>query len=165
MEITGWDLVIFTTVAPRDVFARVLTVILSRWPMALVHASAGDIHAESVREFPVGHLPEEKGHFIFFRDAAMVRHTEEAAYAPMDDGDGPFAVISRVRKDVEFEVAGLNELNAADHFDSIGRPPDPYQAWVCSPQIVEITVVTPGDPSAKGFSSWILGEVKRCCSS
>jgi hypothetical protein len=164
MEITGCDLVIFTTVAPRDVFARVFAAILSRWPQALVDATSGDIRAEAIADFPVDRLPEETGHLIFFRDAAMVRHMDEEAYAPMDDGDGPFAVVTRIRKSVDFEVAGINELFAEDHRTSIASPPEPYQAWICSPRIIEVTVITPADPLVNGFSSWILRKVRRCCS-
>lgn len=164
MEITGWDSVVFTTASPRDVFVRVLAAILARWPRALVDAGEGDIDAVPISEFPIDRLPEERGQLIFFRDAEMVRHTEREAYASMADGDGPFMLISRIRKDVEFEIVGLGESNAADHRSSAARPPDPYPAWICSPWIIEITVVTPGDPSAAGFSSWVLSEVKHCCS-
>jgi hypothetical protein len=88
---------------------------------------------------------------------------DEAAYAPMADGDGPFAVITRARRDVEFEASGLDELRAADHTPGGVRPPDPYLAWLCTPELVEVTVVTPDDPDSQGFSSWVLAEVKRAC--
>jgi hypothetical protein len=110
--------------------------------------------------FPTGSLP----HPIFYRDGAMARHMEDHAYAPMADGDGPFAVITRERRDVVFELAGLSELSAADHTPGGPRPPDPYRAWLCSPLVVEVTAVTPADPAAHPFSVWVLDEVKRACS-
>src|SRR6185437_4076898 len=93
----------------------------------------------------------------------MARHMDEAAYAPMPDGDGPFAVIARVRRDVEFEAAGLAELRAADHQPGGVRPPEPYRAWLCTPLVYEITAVTPGDPAGHPFSAWALNTVKRAC--
>ena len=94
----------------------------------------------------------------------MARHMDEAAYVPMADGDGPFAVITRVRRDVEFEVSELDELRSADHDPAGVRPPDPYQAWLCTPEVVEVTAVTPDDPDSQPFSSWVLAEIKRACS-
>jgi hypothetical protein len=64
---------------------------------------------------------------------------------------------------LEFEVSGLDELRAADHDPGGIRPPDPYRASLCTPEVVEVTAVTPGDPATHPFSSWVLGEVKRAC--
>lgn len=164
MEITGCDLVVFTFMPPREVFARIFASVLARWPAALVDGfdepSAGP---KQMAQVPSERLPVERGHLIFYRDRAMARHMDEAAYVPMADGDGPFAVITRVRRAVEFEMAGLNELHAADHTPGGVRPPDPYRAWICTPELIEVTVVTPGDPDSHAFSSWVLGEVKRAC--
>jgi hypothetical protein len=165
MEITGWDTVIFTFTAPRVVFERVAASVLSRWPAALVEglrpAGAG---SEPVAGLPVERFPAGPGHLIFYRGVAMARHMEEAAYTPMADGDGPFAVITRARRGVEFAVSGLEERRAADHDAGGVRPPDPYRAWLCAPEVIEVTAVTPGEPESHPFSSWVLGEVKRACS-
>ncbi len=164
MEITGWESVIFTTTPPQVVFERVVASVLSRWPAALVEGlgpSSG--RPEPVASVAAERFPNGPGHPIFYRDAAMVRHMEEVAYAPMSDGDGPFAVITRERRDVVFAVVGLDERWAADHTPGGPLPPDPYRAWVCSPLLVEVTAVTPGDPASHPFSSWVLAEIKRAC--
>jgi len=164
VEITGCDLVLFTFTPPGEVFARVRASILARWPGALVDGfDEPPAGPEPLSGLPSGRLPAGAAHLLFYRDAAMVRHMDEVAYAPMVDGDGPFAVAVRVRRDVEFEVQGLDELWAADHTPGGVRPPDPYQAWLCSPAVIEVTAVTPGDPELHPFSSWVLGEVKRAC--
>jgi hypothetical protein len=164
VEITGWDRVVFTFTPPRKVFARVLASVLERWPAALVEGlGEPGTRTEPLTGVRAERLPSRDGHLIFYRDAAMVRHMAEEAYVPMTDGDGPFAVITRVREDVEFEVSGLDELHAADHQPQGPRPPDPYQAWFCSPQVIEVTAVTPGDIAAHPFSAWVLAEVKRAC--
>jgi hypothetical protein len=165
VEITGWDTVIFTTTPPRTVFERVVASVLSRWPAALVDGF-GPV---GTKPEPVAGVAAERftsgpGHPIFYRDATMARHMEEVAYAPMADGDGPFAVITRERQDVVFAVSELDEQWAADHTPGGPLPPDPYRAWLCSPLLIEVTAVTPGDPALHPFSSWVLAEVKRACS-
>jgi hypothetical protein len=165
VEITGWDSIVFTFTPPRGVFARVFASVLARWPAALVDGfdepSSGP---EPLAGVPAERLPNGPRHLLFYRDADMARHMDEAAYVPVADGDGPFAVITRIRRAVEFEVAGLDELHAADHDPGGVPPPDPYQAWLCTPEVVEVTAVTPGDPASHPFSSWVLAEVKRACS-
>jgi hypothetical protein len=165
VEITGWDSVVFTFTPPRVVFARVWASVLTRWPAALVDGfDEPPSGAEPLSGVATERLPAGPGHLLFYRDEAMTRHMDDAAYVPMADGDGPFAVITRIRRDVEFEAAGLDELRAANHTPGGVRPPPPYQAWLCTPEVIEVTAVTPGDPESHPFSSWVLREVKRACS-
>jgi hypothetical protein len=164
MEITGWDSVVFTFTPPHEVFVRVLAFVLGRWPAALVDGLGGpESRPEPVAGFSAERLPTGAGHLLFYRDEAMARHMDEAAYVPMADGDGPFAVIARVRRDVEFAMSALDELGVTDETLRVGLPLDPYQAWLCTPLLFEITAVTPGDPTRQPFSSWVLGEIKRAC--
>lgn len=163
MDITGCDLVIFTFTPPRDVFARVLASVLTRWPGALMEDTDGPSGGKPVAGFPRDQLPDGKAFVIFYRDAALVRHMEDAAYVPMPDGDGPFAVATRFRRDVEFAISELDEKHAANHRPGGVRPPDPYPAWLCSATLIEVTAVTPGDPDVLPFASWVLNEVKRAC--
>lgn len=163
MEITGWDTVVFTPTPPRVVFERIVASILSRWPGALVDGlGPGDDDPEPLASVPVELLPSGDGHRIFYRDTAMARHMEEVAYAPMDDGEGPFAVIARIRVGVEFAVRKLDEVRADDRYPY--KPPLPYPAWLCASRLVEVTAVTPADPGSHPFSVWVLNEVKRACS-
>lgn len=164
MEVTGWDTVIFTFTPPRDVFARVLAFTASRWPSAIFEGIMESRMSPGViAGFPAEKLPSGPGWLIFNRDAEMAHHLAQFAYEPMADGDGPFAVITRVRESVEFEVSGLDEVRAADHKLLGPRPPEPYCAWLCTPLVIDVTTVTPGDPATHPFSSWILAEVKRAC--
>jgi hypothetical protein len=165
VEITGWDSIVFTFTPPREVFARVRASILARWPAALVDGfDESPSGPKPLAGVPVERLPAGPGHLLFYQDAAMARHMNEAAYAPMADGDGAFAVATRVRRDVEFMVSGLDEWRAADRDPDGVRPPKPYLAWLCTPEVIEVTAVTPGDPESHPFSTWVLGEVKRACS-
>ncbi len=85
----------------------------------------------------------------------------EAAYAPMADGDGPFAVIARARRKVEFRIARLEELRVAGEPEFPGV--EPYAAWLCSPSVFEITLVTPDDPERQPFSVWACESVRQAC--
>jgi hypothetical protein len=163
MDITGCDLVVFTFTPPREVFAHFVASVLTRWPDALMDDTDGPPSPKPVAGFPREQLPDGHAFVVFYRDTAMVRHMEEAAYAPMSDGDGPFAVATRFRRDAEFEISGLDEKHAADHTPGGVRPPRPYPAWLCSPTVVEVTAVTPGDPDSLPFASWVLNEVRRAC--
>jgi hypothetical protein len=163
MDITGCDLVVFTFTRPRDVYVRVLASILKRWPGALMDDTDGPPCGKAVAGFPQDQLPDGEAFVIFYRDEAMVRHMEEAAYLPMADGDGPFAVAIRFRWDVEFAIWELDEKHAENHTPGGIRPPDPYLAWLCTPTLIEVTAVTPGHPDELPFASWVLTEVKRAC--
>ncbi len=146
VEITGWDKVVFTCTPPRTVFARVLTSLLTRWPDALVEGIDGSLsRVAPVREILPERLPEGEGHLLFYRDAAMIQHSDEAAFVPMADGDGPCGVMTRFRRDLEFEVAKLDEIHAADRELGGVGPPRPYQAWICTPMLIEVTVSNPDD--------------------
>jgi hypothetical protein len=164
VEITGWDSVVFTFTPPRVIFARILASVLLRWPAALVeNLDEPQSRPERIVGFPAERLPAA-AHLSFYRDAAMAGHLDEAGYVPMPDGDGPFGVIASLRRDVEFEMSGLNELSVVDELPRCALPPDSYQAWLCTPLVFEITAVTPGDPARDQFSSWVLSMVKRACS-
>jgi hypothetical protein len=113
--------------------------------------------------FPEDRLPTAAGHLLFLRDRDMIRHMDDHAYVPMADGDGPFAVIARVRREVEFRVAGLDEIRVSDETESIGLGPVPYDAWICSPVVIEITLVSPGDPENDPFCVWLLQLIREAC--
>ncbi len=166
MDVTGWDTVIFTCRQPREIYRRVLACIAQRWPEALVDITVDGRLGSGTPPVPLRgvsseRLPAEEGDAFFYRDAAMIRHTDEFAFAPMADGDGPFMVASRVRPNVVFRVDRLEELRPIDwpEFPKM----EPYSAWVCSPSLYEITVVTPGDPEEHAFSVWACEIVRRAC--
>jgi hypothetical protein len=160
VEISGWDTIIFTFTPPHVVFERLLAAVLARWPAAIVDLEPAAAGLQPVAEITAAQCLKSEWP-LFHRDTAMAQHMQQHGYAPMADGDGPFAVIVRERKDIEFEIAGINELQAADHQQSVGQPPSGYHAWLCGPLVYEITAVTPSDPTADLFSACVLAEVKR----
>ena len=166
MEITGCDTVIFTARPPLEIVRGVFAAVLRRWPMARVQilGSESDDHPPSdildAGTFSLERLPPDDWWLLFYRDDAMNRHMEEFAYSPMADGDGPFAVIARPRLGIEFRIAALTELRTEVEPD---RNVEPYPAWLCSPSLSEITVVSPDDPGTHPFSSWTCEIVRRAC--
>src|SRR4051794_5444560 len=106
MDVTGWDTVIFTCQQPREVYRRVLGWVAQRWPEAFADVTVDGLHGSGspppvpLTGIPSERLPTEEGDAFFYRDATMIRHMDEFAFAPMADGDGPFMVVSRVRRNV-----------------------------------------------------------------
>ena len=163
MEITGCDSVVFTFSSPPGVFARVLASTVARWPDSLVDVDGPNAALVPASSYPRERLPAGVGWLLFYRDHAMVRHMDRAAYAPMADGDGPFSVVARVRRGVEFEASGLEESRVTDDPPRGAGKLNPYRAWLCSPMVYEFSAVTPGDPDEHPFSTWVLNVVKRAC--
>jgi hypothetical protein len=161
MEVTGWDSVIYTFEQPRSVFRRVLDAVLVRWPNALVldDPKAGCIATQTLGD---NQLPRERADWIVLRDQAMHRHMDEHAYALMPDGDGPFGLLVRKRCTVEFQCESLAELQVTDEKPRVGKI-DPYPAWLCSPVVFEVSVVTPGDPVKHPFCAWACRVVREAC--
>ena len=163
MDITGFDTVVFTRRRPRKVLRLVRAGVLARWPGALVD----DLENPGPDPGPVSalrphRLPAKAAHLLFHRDAAMARHMDAAGgYAPMADGDGPFAVTARPRRGVEFRLDRVTPVRAAGEADAAAGEPHP--AWLCTPLVYEITVVTPGDPDADPFSAWASETVRQAC--
>lgn len=166
MEITGFDTVIFTNRPPTEIVHSVFASVLKKWPKAKMQSfgSASDEHPPSeiadAGTFSIETLPQQDWWLLFYRDDAMIRHMEEFAYEPMADGDGPFTVIARPRAGVEFRIESLKELRLEAEPD---RNIDPYPAWLCSPSLTEVTVVTPDDPETQPFSRWASDMVRRAC--
>jgi hypothetical protein len=160
MHPTGWDTVIFTTAHPLRVVAEFLAAMAGWWPSA-----HGEVHTKSDRQvvshldFPEEKLPANLEVVLVFRDRAMNEHCEENGYVPMSDGDGPVALWARERPEVAFKIGRLAEVRAGDRLLEVA----PYPAWLISPSVYELTVVTPADPEEHAFSASVLQVVVEAC--
>jgi hypothetical protein len=166
MEITGCDQVIFTFESPHVVCTRVISAILLRWPNVIVKNfdENGIEILYQIGKLRGAAFPAAIHEMLLLRDEDMKRHMTDHAYVPMADGDGPFAILSRVRRHVEFEFQGLIEKRVDDRPTSAAVSSIlPYQAWLCTPRVFEITAVLSGDPQTHPFSTWLLEEVKQAC--
>jgi hypothetical protein len=161
MEITGWDTVVYTFEQPRMVFRRVLNTVLVRWPKAVV-LDEPKFDRVAVQTFDDDQLPYERADWIILRDHVMDRHMEKHAYSLMPDGDGPLGLLVRKRCAVEFQCEKLTEFQVNDEELRVGQI-DPYPAWLCSPVVFEVTVITPGDPEKHSFCAWACQTVREAC--
>jgi hypothetical protein len=164
---TGWDEVVYTFRPPREVHERFRAMLAARWPGAVVEdLDVPGSAPEPLAGYGRDRLPDPSGELLYYRDAAMVRHMDEEAYVPMADGEGPFALISRVRREVELRIDGVHEVHKAREGppDPLGgKPPEPYLAYRSTPLVYEMTVVLPQCPEELPFSRWVLDRVIRAC--
>jgi hypothetical protein len=160
MEFEGYDTVIFTTTRPREVFATFIDSLSSRWPAARFSLGWGDGPFVGRDGIAVENLPAEAGEVFAVRDREMEGHFTERSYTPMLDGEGPVAILARVRPGVAFRCERLDEVRADDR-----RPGEvePYSAWLCCPSLYEITVITPAAPSRDSFSARVCEAARAAC--
>jgi hypothetical protein len=90
----------------------------------------------------------------------MKKHHEEQGYSLDASGEGPFPVHFRKRKEVVFELGNINERSCRDK--TIGTI-DPYSGWLCSPEVLEVSIVTPSNPENDLFSKWVVAQVISSC--
>ena len=86
---------------------------------------------------------------------------EEFGYSLDNDGIGPFAIYCQRRGKIVFTATDLTELQSDDVLE-IG-PPGPYEAIFASPELIEITIVTPSRPENDSFSRQIVQIVVHNC--
>ena len=151
MEITGYDNVIFTCMNPRGPVREALECLKERW--GGLKLTDGKLIPLSIDEFS-----EECGFILALRDERMGQFMEEHGYEVMEDGDGPVAFLSRKRGPVSFELGNVKEVIKEDRLNI-----DPYDAWLCSSILFEITVITPRSPSSDAFSAWIFERTRHAC--
>jgi len=177
VEITGFDNVIFTAVDPRPALLSAIVCLSKRWHGILLTLILDDPpRNRQCTNLSLEELPESRAQIYAVRDEAMDKFTDEHAYALMDDGEGPVSFMYSKRGPLIFELTGVSELskgtaelsarNASDFYDrrlSNGiRPPEPYEASICSPILFEVTIVTPERPREDSFSMWVLKQVQNC---
>ncbi len=64
----------------------------------------------------------------------------------------------RRRANVQFALQGVDESVSGNV-----SCPRPYSATLCSPEILEVSLVTPGDPSEDRFSRWAYEICTQAC--
>jgi hypothetical protein len=160
MEFEGYDTVIFTTTRPGEVFAAFIGSLSTRWPAARFSLGWGDRPFLDRDRIAAEDLPAEAGELFAVRDREMEEHFAERSCTPMPEGEGPVAILARVRPCVVFRCERLDEVRANDR-----RPGEvePYLAWLCCPSLYEVTVVTPAAPGGDPFSGWACEAVRAAC--
>ncbi len=166
MDITGYDNVIFTFQPPDAAVKSFITSVQELWPQTSVDfieegfhqsykgESAASDCARAVKIRPHASL-------YFYCNDGLRAHHEEYGYTLDRQGLGPFAVYIRVRKTIGFKLAGVDE-RVSDR-DSPGvSAPEPYEAWLASPFMFEVTIVTPSDDETNVFTDQVLSLALSC---
>ena len=156
MEPTGFDNVVFTARPVVVVVSEFIREIMGPWP---------DLRIEFLdpefREILTG--PEaivacarliKNGYSLsvnLYGDAHLQTHCHEFVYTLANDECGPAGLYARTRGDIEFQLEGVDEIRSDDP-----GPVGPYRAIMASPELGELTLVTPGDPKTNNYSAKLL---------
>lgn len=165
MDITGYDTVVFSWVSHEAFVTSLVSRIKQIWRGLIIDIELLDSgeksHGVSLGiEFFNAIRNERHSIIYFFRDAVMKEHLDNHGYTLDFVNEGPFAIHLRKRKSVIFTLLNVAEFASGEK--SVGTI-DPYEAWLCSPEVLEITLVSPGDPNDNGFSKQILVQIIESC--
>lgn len=168
MEPTGWDNVVFTFRHGYEVAAEMVVELFRRWPETTMdlwdeddsrpgETFSGAASAEACSQAA---LRLRHGSLMIYTEARFRERHDELGYT-VDGNGGSFALLFRRRTGVRFDVAKVSEQQADDRAE-FGFP-RPYDAVFATPEVVEMTIVTPLDPVANPFSKQIFELlVERC---
>jgi hypothetical protein len=171
----GYDTVVFSAIGLREFLLNAIPRIAEVWPSLMadvgVDWSSSDavgykaraklLNNEQILPFLDSLATYDHVELDFVRDPDMWAHFEENSYALMGSGEGPVAVLFRHRGPICFNLLKLDERYAADR--SLPGEVAPYPAWLSSPSLNEVTVVTPGDPEVDPFSKRMVEIVLAAC--
>jgi len=163
METTGWgtrDTVIFTCRRPASAILATLVALRNRWPEMATEVE-GRVTLLGGNLPQLQDLQSDRVDVWVCRDPLMRHHQETVGTLPMSDGDGPVALIYRRRPSLTLRLTGVTEFREPEMGGPM--PPKPYPAWLCSPNLYEVTLVSPGDPETHPFSAWLLEIVTQAC--
>jgi hypothetical protein len=158
MEIAGFDSVVITSASSHGVVRKFINRLRERWPAFLMEVEG--LNAKVERQGGATNLAclsvmdgERHSIIYFYRDDQMRRHFKDHSWVLDSSNEGSFSLHFRMRRQVVFELASVKELTTGEK--SVGHV-DPYPGILCSPTILEITLVSPGDAAEEPFSHQIL---------
>jgi hypothetical protein len=164
MEPTGYDTILFVFADLERVMQNILGSIRDIYTRAefdLEHVRPDqDGIADANVEQCIAALSSE--HIIIYMYVAphLRGYLEEHGYTLSPEGEGPFAMHVRRRYEIVFHMKGINECH--DNSEPI-KPPLPYNGWLCSPVVYEITIVTPGEPDQHHASKHLIELIINEC--
>lgn len=166
MEITGDDHVIFTFENPHAAIAEFILALQHAWPPLSIDYTEPDfqyVYAGSNAAFECGQAVKthERSSLFFYCNVSLRQHHEENGYVLDQNGIGPFAILIRKRKGVEFQLNKVEEAHS-DRDMSVAGVPEPYLAWLAARLMFEVTVVTPSHDQRSEFTDHILKTLLKC---
>jgi hypothetical protein len=167
MDISGTDNIVYTTNPIIIIASRFLEMVRPKWPALSIDLSFRpdtmdftgldlETAVNKVRRIS----NEQRLELFFLQDDAMRAHREEFGYALTRSGDGPFALYIKSREHVQMKTDSIVDVRAAaESIDVV----EPFPAWICSPSLREVSIVTPADPMTNLFSQWLLELTLKVC--
>jgi len=164
MDIASFDSVIFTCASADGIIHAFINLLREQWPIVLMDVELIDAKEERLQISSstecLSIIGGERHSIIcFYRDEQMKQHFKHVGISLDSSNEGPFCLHIRKRRKILFELAAVNELTSSE--DRIGVP-EPYPAILCSPALLEITLVSPGNPTQDPFSQRIFSLVLSC---
>lgn len=163
MEILGFDTVVFTFRDPRTLASRIACEFRRFWPDGIQEVGL-DASAKTtqVTDASLDEVAKADASIClyFARDSAMWKHFNEHSFQPFDRGEATVAILLRRRPTLLARLASVTECI------DIGVPrPDirPYDAWIASPSLVEVTCITHAGPMQDPFARTVLAMVMGAC--
>ncbi|GAA3738290.1 hypothetical protein GCM10022225_21560 [Plantactinospora mayteni] len=123
MEITGYDSVLLAPSFEAQMLRTFIDRLAQRWPALLVTVETGG-ESETQLRWTLRRersLPATEGWLYLLRDAEMDAYSDDHAYDPMPDGDGPLSVIYRPDRS-----SGGTQLTLVSPDDPAGHP---FSGW------------------------------------
>ena len=167
MQITGHDSIVFTTRQYSRIVQRFNARLLTRWPHPIVDLSFSPttLDHKNIKLGTLERLLLSRNRLKWIsvyvvRDVTMRTHFERHGYLPNRAGEGAFAIFLRPRPNLIIRANAVTDIQARDRERAI----EPYPAWLCSPKIREIGIVTPGNPEKHAFSKWLFEQLLQSAS-
>ncbi len=166
MDITGDDYVIFTFGNPHRAIVEFVRIMQRAWPLLSIEHTEPDFQRRFEGERAAVECGEdvwarEHSSLYFYCKPGLSQFHEDNGYVLNPEGIGPFAIFIGKRKDVEFQLGKVKEIHS-DRDLSFAMPPEPYEAWLAAPELIEVTLVAPSHDGPSDFTDHIWQTLLKC---
>ncbi|MBS0026930.1 hypothetical protein ACTJJ0_00690 [Chitinophaga sp. 22321] len=127
MEITGTDLIFFSTKHPSEVTGVFVNLVKQKWQDPII---------DGLEEY----LADTSGNVDIFFEKDEEMTMEDIGFTLNKNGEGSFRLISTFHEEIDFEVAVNREIIPMSEYS----PKDPYPARMMIQHVYEYTLVLPG---------------------
>ncbi len=165
MEPTGQDTILFTFYEPTALVESLITWVKTLYPNSQFDIESVQTSQSTTENATLSQcidmLSDSLHTILYIYSIPILReHLEENGYVLFNAEEGPAALHVRHRHGIVLHLDGVKEVHRND---GPASPPDPYVAWICSPVVYEITIVTSGNPSTHNASKLLVEAVVNIC--
>lgn len=165
MELTGRDTILFTFHEPVELVKSLIIWLKTLYPNSQFDIEPVQTNQPAIENATLSQcidmLSNSMHTILYIYSVPILRkHLEVNGFILFNAQEGPAAIHIRQRHGIVLHLDGVKEVHRDDGPVS---PPDPYVAWVCSPVVYEITIVTSGNPSTHIASKLLVEAVINIC--